>query len=98
MPFNNNYFIENLKALNNSLPSIKGIVFTYGGNPQITNSAPSTETPKILSFMKDTLIDENQIGNRSFPMNTDSIVVQSHFYKEYCDVMLPAYKYFIIAL
>jgi hypothetical protein len=59
------------------------VVFTYEGNPQISNPAPDNSFPKIISFAKDEIMKTNNVSSISYPNSKDSIVTLSHNYYDY---------------
>jgi hypothetical protein len=85
-----------LDAIANKLQVVKGIIFTYSGNPQISNPAPDHELPKIISFAKAMEIMNNNVTSMSFPQSADYTIAQEHMYVEHCSVMEPAFKFYVI--
>lgn len=98
-PFDDSNFVNNLNLLNSKYKdSIKGVVFTYEGNPQISNPAPDNAFPKIISFAKDEIMKTNNVSSISYPNSKDSIVALSHNYYDYWYIISPAFKFYIIAI
>lgn len=98
VPFDNQYFLEDLDKIDKELQRVHGVVFTYTGNPQISNPAPDNSLPLIISFAKTTDLFAGDVQNRTFPLSTDYRIQLEHKYIEHCDVMKPAYKFYVIAI
>lgn len=80
IPFDNQRFVSNLNKIPASLPAIKGVIFTYSGNPQISSPAPDQTLPEIISFAKKSEMDENKIDERSFPVSDEYYFEHEHSY------------------
>lgn len=99
MPFVNSEFLYNLNLLNGpDFKQVKGVIFTYSGNPQITSPAPDNELPLIISFAKIEDIKLYKVEELSFPLSEDNTINHNHEYEQFCSVMNPAFKYYIVAL
>lgn len=95
-PFDNPQFVPTLETIATKLQIVKGIIFTYSGNPQISNPAPDYDLPKIISFAKAMEIMNNNVTSRAFPNSADYTIAQEHMYVEYCSIMNPAFKFYVI--
>lgn len=99
IPFDNSHFLENLNLIDQNLQNIHGVIFTYSGNPQITNPAPSGNTyPEVISFGKLETLKQSNIESYSYPNNVNYKITHQHNYYQYWDVMSPAFKYYVAVL
>lgn len=98
LPFDNIDFVTNLNTVALNFPKIKGFIFTYFGNPQITSPAPDSSSPLILSFAKRDLIEKREVAQLSYPNSEKYKIYHDHVYIQYCDVMIPSEKYYVIAI
>lgn len=90
-----------MNEINDKLKSVKTVIFTYSGNPQITNPAPgNNELPQIISFGKLELMEKNGVKEKSYPNPQPKPynVTHEHKYIQYCNVMDPAFKFYVAAL
>jgi hypothetical protein len=98
MPFNNQFFTENLNSINLDMPLVESVIFTYSGNPQITSKAPENENPRIISFAKKEELLQKGILNMTFPQETTNTIIHSHVYESFCYIMNPTFKFFITVI
>jgi hypothetical protein len=98
IPFDNQKFVSNLEKIPKALEMIKGVIFTYSGNPQISSPAPDQNLPEIISFAKKSEIVENKVKEQSFPTSGDFYFEHKHSYIQYCDIMHTSFKFYITAV
>ena len=78
--------------------NFQGVIFTYDGSVQISHAAPNNPIPSVISFAKADTISYYNVSTMSYPYSDQYKITLSHFYLEYCDIMVPAYKFYIISL
>ena len=98
IPFDNGNFVKDLQVIEKNLTEVEGIIFTYSGSPQITSAAPHQSLPKIISFAKKSDVDADSVKDKTFPSSKDFTLKHEHIYIEYCEVMNPAFKFYLISI
>jgi len=96
--FDTENFLSVLNTIYKDLPLVKSVIFSYEGTPHIPSPAPDKTSPEIISFGRGIDIREINLSKYSFPRSDEYFIEHSHKYTEFCEVMNPSFKFYLIAI